>query len=221
MPNRIIPTIGEKFARLTVTADLGIRKKITWVRVQCDCGTTMERNFAAVRNGNTTSCGCRQREVVGNMRRTHGRSRSDTYNIWASMKWRCETNERYVSRGITVCSRWNHSYENFLADMGERPPHMTIERIDNNKGYAPTNCKWATDAEQRRNKEKNMKITHNGITMCAADWNTLKGFPRNMVYSRIKLGWSVERALSTPPKQRLQEISSMSPSDAPLNASPQ
>lgn len=83
---------------------------------------------------------------------SHNRSRTPTYQTWRSMKQRCTTNPYYLARNITVCERWNTSFQAFLDDMGERPPGMTIDRIDCNRGYTPDNCRWATWPQQLENK---------------------------------------------------------------------
>lgn len=103
----------------------------------------------------------------------------------------------YGGRGITVCDRWRR-YPNFLEDMGEAPPKMTLDRIDNNKGYEPGNCRWATRFEQARNRRTNVFWTHNGITLCLKDWATRLGMPKNTLTQRRAYGWSVERSLTEP-----------------------
>jgi hypothetical protein len=103
----------------------------------------------------------------------------------------------YGGRGITVCERWRR-YPNFLADMGEAPPKMTLERIDNNGNYEPGNCRWATKAEQARNRRTNVYLTHNGKTMCATDWAIALGVAKQIITNRKKAGWSDERCLTQP-----------------------
>lgn len=94
----------------------------------------------ALRHGHT------HKDTAGNI------TVSPTYKTWQSMKYRCARRSGYVDRGITVCERWRDSFENFLADMGERPPGLTLDRIDNNGDYEPGNCRWATGSQQQRNK---------------------------------------------------------------------
>lgn len=125
------------------------------------------------------------------------------------MKTRCSRStdpgyKNYGGRGITVCDRWLESFENFLADMGEPPtPKHSLERVDNDSGYSKENCKWATRAEQLRNKRTNRWISYRGRTMCLEDWAREVGITNHGLAGRIdKSGWSIERALTTPPKRR-------------------
>jgi len=104
----------------------------------------------------------------------HNMHTSKVYKTWCSMIARCNPDNKkdakyYSERGITVCDEWR-TFANFYADMGERPEGMTIERIDNNKGYSPENCKWSTRKEQNRNMRSNRMIQFNGISMCITDW---------------------------------------------------
>jgi len=104
----------------------------------------------------------------------------------------------YGARGIKVCERWR-TFENFLADMGERPAGMSIDRVDNAKGYEPGNCRWATDTEQHRNRTDNKFLTFQGKTLTIAGWAELLGIDRHTLADRIrKSGWTVEKALTTP-----------------------
>jgi hypothetical protein len=107
----------------------------------------------------------------------------------------------YGHRGIVVCDRWKHSFENFHEDMGDPPPNMTIDRIDNDGNYEPKNCRWATDKQQMRNRQNTRFLTHNGITLSVPDWADKIGIDRNSLGYRIRTGWSVHRALTTPPRQ--------------------
>lgn len=105
--------------------------------------------------------------------------------------------KRYGGRGITVCERWL-KFQNFLADMGERPAGRTLERRDNNGPYLKENCRWATAAEQSRNTRRNRFMTYQGRTLCVTDWAKELGMPRERLKARLESGWTVERALGTP-----------------------
>lgn len=126
-----------------------------------------------------------------------------TWHIWRDMRARC-TNPKwwlyryYGARGITVCDRWMASFKNFFDDMGRRPEGMQLDRIDNSKGYGPDNCRWATRAEQQRNTRQTRHITYQGQTQCLADWAKQAGMAPNALGSRLKLGWTMERAMTEP-----------------------
>ena len=117
-------------------------------------------------------------------------ARTPTYRIWIAMRSRC-TNpnnagfHKYGGRGIKVCARWQ-SFENFFADMGERPEGMTLEREDNDGNYEPTNCRWATPAEQSRNTRRNRMLTYAGETLCMADWAERRGVGWDTLYHRLR-----------------------------------
>lgn len=127
--------------------------------------------------------------------------RSPTYRSWHSMKQRAsnpnDANARHYSeRGIVVCKRWL-KFENFLTDMGERPDGQCLERIDNNKGYSPSNCRWATQAEQMRNRRSNVFIEYEGKRQTVRDWSVELGIPFTTLRTRMKAGWKTERVLTT------------------------
>lgn len=103
----------------------------------------------------------------------------------------------YGGRGIGVDPRWDR-FENFFADMGPRPEGMTLERIDNDKGYTPGNCRWATRAEQATNKRNNRVLTYQGETMCTADWARKLGVNVQLLRNRLHRGWPIERVLMPP-----------------------
>ena len=139
------------------------------------------------------------------MSKRHGGHGTLTYARWKSMmQRRNDPNHnhyaRYGGRGIKVCDRWK-AFDSFRADMGECPGvAMTVDRIKNELGYEPGNCRWATKAEQNRNRSHCIQLTHNGITQNVTDWATAIGIPANSLHKRLYLGWSVERALTQPLK---------------------
>ena len=141
--------VGKVFHRLTVVQYAGVDKwhRALWL-CKCECGNMTTVKGTHLRNGGTFSCGCWQQK--------HGLSTSLAYSSWCSMRNRCNNPNNigykwYGGRGITVCGRWME-FENFSADMGERPEGLTLERINNEEGYYPGNCKWATPKEQANNQ---------------------------------------------------------------------
>lgn len=131
------------------------------------------------------------------------------YRAWCKIKERCHRRKhkfyhRYGGRGITVCERWNDSYANFLKDMGRAPTiKHSIDRIDNDGNYEPSNVRWATWAQQRRNSSSRLRIiTFNGETKCARDWERQYGLTRGVIRQRIKLGWSIREAILLPKNGR-------------------
>lgn len=151
---------GQRFGRLVVLArDHDRAGSGAYWHCRCDCGGEKSVRSYALRTGATQSCGCLKREGIIARSTKHGlltrKGRSPTYNTWLNMIRRCTKTDdpRYPDwggRGITVCERWL-DYPAFLADMGERPPGMSIERINNDHGYEPGNCRWETYARQQRN----------------------------------------------------------------------
>jgi hypothetical protein len=131
---------------------------------------------------------------------------SKTYAAWNAAKNRC-TNPRnkswasYGGRGIFMCPRWLESFENFLADMGECPVGLTLERRNNSLGYSPGNCQWATRVAQANNRRNSVFLEFNGERLTIADWARRFGFGWHVIPLRLKLGWSVERTLTTPKRR--------------------
>jgi len=172
MSTPVIELVGRKFGRWTVLERRGknASNKIMWL-CRCDCGKESEVMGMKLRSGLAISCGCYN--VEGH--RTHGKCYTSIYNIWSGMKARCLNPQsvayvHYGNRGITVCRRWVDSFENFYADMGERPSKAhSIDRIDNDKNYScghcadckangwTANCRWATATEQMNNTRRSKK----------------------------------------------------------------
>ena len=131
-----------------------------------------------------------------------GKGQSATYSVWAAMKQRCLNPNHphykdWGGRGITVCERWL-SFDNFLADMGEKPPKMQIDRIDNDGNYEPENCRWASPKQQLLNTRRTRLVTFNGQTKALSEWADELGINRSTLYKRInRSGWTPEDALAT------------------------
>jgi hypothetical protein len=160
--------------------------------------------MATVKYGLTTSCGCRCREITAARSLKHGFARRNAatseYQTWTHIKGRCHNPKDrafkwYGARGIQVCERWRASFEDFLADMGPRPPGLQLERTDNNKGYSPDNCRWATKVEQMNNMRQNRPV---GGYSSIAQAARAHGIKQHTIAARLRRGWSSERAMTEP-----------------------
>jgi len=148
---------GERFGRLVAIEPTHIGGRRLW-RCACDCGGESLVDVGKLRIGNTKSCGCHKASVLGISTTKHGMHGTRTYRIWKAMRSRCNNPnvtqyKDWGGRGITVCERWGR-FENFLADMGEAPPDRSLDRIDVDGNYEPSNCRWATRLEQAHNTRR-------------------------------------------------------------------
>lgn len=158
---------------------------------RCACGAEKIMFLANVTSGKSKSCGCESRQATIARSTTHGMSRTATYRSWSHMLDRCYNpkDKRYPDyggRGIRVCDRWAASFENFLADMGEKPAGRTIDRIENNIGYQPGNCRWATAAEQANNRRSNIVLRVDGMPSRIADVSDKLGLSYETMRRRIQ-----------------------------------
>ena len=202
----LIDMIGRKYHRLTVKrrALNDSQGSAYWLCV-CDCGVLTKVKGSSLRHGRIKSCGCLQLELViknNKLRTTHGESKkTPEYSTWAAMKNRCLNSNNnaykyYGGRGISVCDRWL-KFEHFLEDMGRKPTAKhSIERIENNKGYYPDNCKWATMEEQCNNQRKNRILEYKNKKQSLSAWAREKNINRETLRDRLKCGWSVHDALT-------------------------
>lgn len=176
-------------------------------KFQCDCGNTHEANAYLVRKGHTKSCGCLQVESRKSSQLIHGGSRRGQYSrlyvVWNNMKQRCQdpnstSYKYYGAKGVRV--EWA-SYQDFVRDMESGwSAGLTIDRKDSSGNYSKGNCRWATIAEQNRNRSSNRYFELNGERMILEDWAKKLGIKPMTISARIKRGWSVEKSLTTPLK---------------------
>ena len=183
---------GQSFGRLTVTGVAGVNAKqnVLW-RCVCVCGESAVALAYDLRGGKVKSCGCLLREGVNTK---HGMARSGTqrsrlYSVWASMLARCKNpNDRnyanYGARGIKVCKRWA-KFENFFADMGEPAKGLTLDRLNNSKGYSPSNCRWVSYKQQSRNTRANVWVVLNGTRVVLSDALASLGKTRQALYYKM------------------------------------
>jgi hypothetical protein len=201
---KFIDLTGQRFNKLTVLKQLknDACNKKTWL-CKCDCGNKKRIRGADLKNNRTKSCGC--------LRITHGLSKNILFPVWQQIIQRCNNpnNKQYKNYGkrkIKVCWRWSNKnpkgFANFLKDVGEKPsPNSQIDRINNNKGYSPKNWRWATPEQQARNTRHNHLLKYNEKEYCLAKWEEVTGIKQATIRYRIKKGWSVKKALTTPVKQ--------------------
>lgn len=170
--------IGRAFSRLTVAGSAGRDRKrnLLW-RCVCHCGGETVTAGYRLRSGETRSCGCLQREKVAERNQSHGRSKTRLYSIWCNMRARCENGRHpqyhdYGGRGIAVCEQWR-TFEPFAdwAFANGYTDDLTIDRVDNDYGYSPGNCRWATRLEQSRNKRArhDQKLTDDQVEAIRSD----------------------------------------------------
>ena len=205
---------GERFGRLRVLRESyrrDVNGNVYWW-CKCDCGTEKEIVGVSLRKAGTKSCGCLQKEAVSKCNTKHGLSRTNIYRRWTAIKQRC-TNpnkkgyELWGGRGITICKEWEDDFEAFrewAISNGYRRD-LDIDRIDNNKGYSPDNCRWVTRTVNLNNTRGNVRYTYDGKTMTVTQWSRYLGGSDNLITNRLKRGWCIEDALSKKAEQKFNQ----------------
>lgn len=197
--------INQTFGRLTVIDFAYSKEGRSFWKCKCNCGNEKIIIGKDLQNGHIRSCGCLRIETSKKRMITHGATDTRLYNIWTSMKARCETSKKkkfikdYQNRGINICAEWHDFsvFQKWALENGYKDD-LSIDRIDNNKGYYPENCRWADNFTQANNKRNNHWLTYNNKTQTIAQWSKELGMKYNALNERLRKGWSVERALSTP-----------------------
>ena len=200
--------IGQRYGRLTVIGigdpkyTVGGHKEATAI-CQCDCGNIVTVRIQAIASGNTTSCGCFRHERMVQHNSTHGLSKHKLYRVWSAMKDRCDrpgcaAYVNYGNRGIRVCDDWANNFDVFYAwaMANGYQDGLTVDRIDNNRGYEPENCRFITRATQNRNRRYCHVITYGGETKTLSEWSRIYRFDRECFRNQVAKGKSEAEVLA-------------------------
>lgn len=196
---------GRRFGYLTIVGEVERRGiQIMW-KCKCDCGNYIVSPRNNLMNGHTKSCGCKTKEMIGNATRVHGHSKTRVWAIYSGMKARCYNEnfpkyKDYGARGICICDEW---LNDFMAFYNWSITHgysddLSIDRINVNGNYEPTNCRWATLEEQSYNKRNTLRLEFNGEEHSIKEWSEITGLSTDAIRSRLQRNWSIEKTLSTP-----------------------
>lgn len=194
---------GQRFGKLTVIEFLCRLNLHSMFKCVCDCGNETIVTSNNLRRGHTTSCGCASsRHRLGDKTSTHRLRNHPLYSIWTSMRNRCywdkhHRSKNYKLRGIIVCEEWKNDFVSFYNWSIENGwvKGLSIDRINNDGNYCPSNCRWATVKEQSRNRTSNVWLTINGDKKIAKDWSLIYGVQPATIHQRLKKGWSHEEAV--------------------------
>lgn len=198
----------KKYGRLKVVGYAGRKKNKTWWWCKCDCGNLVKKRSDSIISNHAKSCGCYQLEVMKKKGLIHGATsfnsnRKKLYAVWNSIKQRClnENNKAYKyygGRGIAICKEWANDFalfEKWSMTNGYRQG-LSIDRVDNNKGYSPQNCRWATIKTQLNNTRSNRILEYNGVKKTVAQWSREVNISNSIIVNRLNRGWSVKDALT-------------------------
>ena len=188
-----VSLVGKRFGRLRILSERKaiqtgrMRLKVTYI---CDCGKSKEVWADGILKGRSRSCGCLHRDIL----KKGYDITSPTWHSWQNIKGRCNPKTKLHQRKkkhyghVTVCDRWlgNDGYKNFLSDMGERPNGKSIDRIDNEKGYSPDNCRWSTPKEQVQNRRVTLRVLVDGNIKTAAEFAEMAGICYNTAFYFVK-----------------------------------
>ena len=207
---KFIDLTGQQFGRLMVierakSSDYENASYANWV-CKCDCGNMSVHASRHLRSGRVRSCGCLAKELTAKRSQTHGGRHTRLYEIWTGMKKRCynsgnQAYSKYGGRGIMMCDAWKNDFESFQdwALSSGYSDELSIDRIDNDGNYEPSNCRWATRKIQSVNRSNVKQYELGGELKTLGDWAAEYGLTRKTLNSRLQKGWALEKALTTPP----------------------
>jgi hypothetical protein len=206
---KLIDLVGQKFGKLEVKSFHGKIKSHYYWNCLCECGNLSRVSGYRLRSGHTKSCGCLRKTAIPG-RYIDGK-RTREMSCWQNMIYRCynpknKSYKYYGGRGIQVCERWRDSFENFFEDMGKCPDGMSIERVDNDGNYEPSNCKWIPKKNQNSNRRDTVIITYNGETKTLNQWATCLGMNYSILKMRLRNWNNVEKAFTTPIDNYVKKI---------------
>lgn len=190
---------GVRYHSIVIGPLIAETKGRTMYSYSCECGNTGIVAASYIRKQRPKSCGCQTKALISQSRTTHGKSKTTTFAVWRHMLQRCRLRTRkdwnhYGGRGISVCARWL-SFENFLADMGEVPAGLSLDRINNDGDYEPSNCRWATPIQQANNRRGCHYLTAYGRTQTLMEWAREIGVGRDTLGLRVSKGMPLDRIL--------------------------
>lgn len=209
MGRPLVDISGQRFGRLVVIARGASGAGRSYWLCRCDCGAEKQVAANALKSHGTKSCGCLNRQVSaarnGEEKFIHGGARTKLYVVWQSMRRRCYEKtcaayKHYGARGIRICEPWSEfkTFQSWAKSSGYKQG-LSIDRIDVDGNYCPSNCRWATAEQQANNRRNNVMISFQGSRKTISQFARERGFPPSTIHQRIRvLGWSVERALTTP-----------------------
>lgn len=212
----IIVNVGDKFNRWTIIGrSIKVSGNRRTCRVRCECGTEKYLHTTYVVSGTVKSCGCLRNEKAAErtslLNLSHGMSDTWIHGRWSDMKRRCRDKSRpgamsWAGRGITVCDRWDKSFSAFLSDMGFPPNrNYSLDRINNDGNYEPDNCRWASVETQAINRRSTVLLEYAEERLSLTQWSRIVGVSVSTLSKRIKAGWSVTEALTTPSAEKSRE----------------
>lgn len=197
---------GQRFGNATVIKQIGTKNHAVLWECLCDCGNTFKTTSGHLISGHSKSCGCLRKKQTSLNFKKHGESETRLHRVWSNMKTRCtNVNNRsyknYGGRGIKICSQWLNDFAAFSewAKNNGYSANLTIDRMDNDKGYNPENCRWVDTKTQNRNRRSNHLFEYKGEKKTLAEWCEEYDLKLHTLLKRISLGWSMEKALTTRP----------------------
>lgn len=206
--SRRINIIGKQFGKLTVIKQVEHASKDLYYLCKCECGNEKIIRGSHLTSGKILSCGCWQKQRISETHKKHGMCNTRLYEIYKGMLKRCynttsEAYKNYGARGIVICDEWKNDFKVFYdwATSNGYKDNLTIDRINNDGNYEPSNCRWVTKLIQSRNTRRNHYVTYNNETHCLSEWSEILGISYKKLlrrFNRDKHNWTVERAFKTP-----------------------